>query len=277
MPRGRRIDRSVVALVFGHALGSLVLSSGSYVVLSLSLATVLLVARNTLLTIRAGYLTVISDPFLTPLLAVSLLGGFFMALMASLSIARERELGILETLFYGPVSFLDYLLGKFLAHLVAYAGILTAFLLGTAGIAWLTHLALSPSIWPIVFLSASTVAALIGLGLLSAALMRTVRGAFLLLVGAGTVIVVLLAAHVVLTSIVSSRGYTGLITLRDAVAAINRVVTWLSPPSYLISGVDAALRRSWPEWTQNVFASILHAASSMTVSVILFRRKGVLR
>lgn len=270
-------DRNAVGLVFRHALVGLALSSGPYAVLSLSLATGLLVARNTLLTIRAGYLSVIADPLLTPLLAVSMLGGFLLALMASLSVARERELGILETLFYGPLSFLDYLLGKLLAHLVAYLGILGAFLLGISVIARSTRLALSSSIWPIGLLSAFTVAALIGFGLFSAALMRTMRGAFLLLTGVGMVVAALLAANVVLTSIVSTRGYSGLITLRDAVAAINRVLSWLSPPSYLVNGIDAALRGTWLEWIQSVGASLLHAVASMTVSAILFQRKGVLR
>jgi ABC-type transport system involved in multi-copper enzyme maturation permease subunit len=222
-------------------------------------------------------LSVIADPFLTPLLAVAMLGGFLLALMASLSVARERELGILETLFYGPLSFLDYLLGKFLAHLVGYLGILGAFLVGISVIAWSTRLALSLSIWPIGLLSAFTVAALIGFGLFSAALMRTMRGAFLLLAGAGMIVAALLAANAVLTSIVSTRGYTGLITLRDAVAAINRVVTWLSPPSYLINGIDAALRGTWLEWVYSVAASLLHAATSMAVSAMLLQRKGVLR
>jgi ABC-type transport system involved in multi-copper enzyme maturation permease subunit len=200
-----------------------------------------------------------------------------MALLAGLSVARERELGTLETLFYGPVSHLDYLLGKHLAYLMAYMVMLAAFLVACVVVAFLTHLVLSPLLLAIAGLSVATAMGLIGSGLLVAAVMRTVRGTFLLFVGLMVVVLALEVGQVILTSIVSSRSFAGLIVLRDTMAVLDRIVTWLSPASYLLTGADAAMRQNWPEWIGYVARAVLYGVVTLSLSTELLRRKGVIR
>ena len=80
-------DWTVVGLVMRQALRGLLLGGAVYGTLSIGLVVLLLVVRNTLGTIRVSYLSVIADPYLTPVLAVSLLGSLLMASTAALSVA----------------------------------------------------------------------------------------------------------------------------------------------------------------------------------------------
>jgi ABC-type multidrug transport system permease subunit len=220
---------------------------------------------------------VLSEPFLSALIATCLLCGLFMALVAGLSVVREREMGTLETIFYGPVSHLDYLLGKYSAYLIGYIVLIAAFLIFCAIIGWLTNLTISALLFYIAILSAAMGMGLIGLGLFIATIMRTVRGTLLLFVGLMLAALTLEVGRVILTSIISSRTFVGLIILRDTVTHLDSLIMWFTPASYLFRGADAALRQNWSEWLGYIAVALLYACITLSLSTALLRKRGVLR
>ena len=245
--------------------------------LSVGLAITALVLRNTLRTVRTGYLSVISDPFLTPFLAMCLLGALYVALSAALSVGREREMGTLETLFYGPIGHLDYLVGKFVAHWLVFLAMLVAFSAGCIALSAMTHLRISTAIGGIVGLASVVALAFIGLGLVAATVMRSMRGSLLLFMGLVSAIVVVAGASYILNAVVAGRELLGLIPLRDAVYLLNRFVTWLSPVSYLLNGTDAAVRLNWAEWGRYAIGSLAYGLVALGLATSSLRRNGVMR
>jgi ABC-type transport system involved in multi-copper enzyme maturation permease subunit len=271
------LNWKVVSLISNQTLRSLAFSPGAYAVLSLGLIITALMTRNTLGEINKGYLSVISEPFLSPVLVMCLLGGLFIGLVAGLSVAREWEMGTLETIFYGPVSHVDYLVGKFIAHLIGYTVLLVTFLIACVILGWSTNLIVSSYLISIAGLSITTAMGLVGLGLLLAAIMRTMRGTLLLFLGIILVIISLDVGQIILTSIVTSRNFVGLIILRDTVALINRVTTWFSPFSYLLKGSDAVLRQNNSEWLAYIGGGIVYSGITLSLSILLLRKRGVIR
>ncbi len=270
-------DWHIVRLINMQALRGLIRSPSIYITLTLGLVGTLIALRNSLSIVNSNFLTVLFEPFIAPLLGMALLGSLFIALVASLSVAHERELGLLETLFYGPVRAREYLLGKHLAHLTAYVGMLAAFLMACLLLSWLTHFALSPLLLPIGGLAVADTFALIGLGILMATLTRTIRGTLFLFLSFVLGVLGIHAAQVILTGIVSSQSFTSLAVLRDTITALDRVVNWLSPAAYLLQGTDAAVRGSWWEVGWYVVAALFYGSSCQVLAVLRLQHTGVLR
>ena len=88
--------------------------------LALGLLAALLAVRTHLDAIARDRLLVLADAFTLPLFIASLVVIFFLTLASAAGIARERESGTLEVLFYGPVDHWSYVLGKHLALVAGY-------------------------------------------------------------------------------------------------------------------------------------------------------------
>jgi len=245
--------------------------------LTLGLVAALAMTRSALGEVSAGYVTVLAQPFAIPLIVMSLLGGLFGALSSGISVARERELGTLETLFFGPITHRQYLLGKYLAHLALYTGMLAMFMVAIYLWALMTHLVFEPGLLGVAAMSIAAASAMIGLGLLAGTLMHTTRGTLFLLVGFVLVLLALQIGEIALTIAVSVGGIVSLVVLRDTVSAVNEVATWLSPLTYLLRGEEAALREAWLESLGYLAAVIGYGTVAMGVAGALLRRYGVMR
>ena len=95
-------------------------SWGPYLVLSLSLLAATLILRNYLNFVDANGLFMVSGVFNIPLFVVISLSAIFLAVSSVTTIARERDQGTMEALFYGPVDSFSYVLGKYLAQITTY-------------------------------------------------------------------------------------------------------------------------------------------------------------
>jgi len=271
------VNWRIVRLVGSQAQKNLLVNPGLYTTLSLGLIVLLLILRNSLGVISSGYLTVIVEPFLSPLIVMCLLSGLYMALVAGFSIVREKEMGTLEVIFCGPVSHLDYILGKYFAHVAGYIELVMIFLLACVILEFITNLVVSPLLLLIALLSVATAMGLIGLGSLIATIMRTIRGTLFLFIGLMFAILAIEVGQVILTSIVASGNFVGLIVLRDTVEVLSKVLAWFSPVSYLLNGADAVMRHNWLEWLGNIAMALVYGGATIILSTVLLRRKGVLR
>jgi len=99
---------------------SMIFSWGLYIALSLALLAAILILRNHLNFVGENGLLVVSGAFTLPLFAVIIVSSLFLALSSVTTIAREREQGTMEALFYGPIDAFSYVLGKYLAQVATY-------------------------------------------------------------------------------------------------------------------------------------------------------------
>ena len=172
-----------ILVVTQRALRQLLGSISPYAILSIGVAGMVLSLWNTLQVIRRGYAVVLREPLSLPLLGVCIMASLLLGLLAGLSTARERENGVLESLFYSPLKHAEYILGKFLAHWLMYAGMMLIVMAVVGVLTWTTQLQFSRQLLLVPILSLFLSAAAIGLGLLLAAAVRSMRGTLLSFLG----------------------------------------------------------------------------------------------
>src|SRR5687767_2990856 len=96
---------------------SLARGLGGYVALAAALVGVAWILGTDLELVRANGLLVQDNTFQAPLLGAVLMLSMFLSISAVVSVARERERGTLEVLFYGPIDEVAYVAGKFMGQL----------------------------------------------------------------------------------------------------------------------------------------------------------------
>ena len=254
---------NIINLIRIQTCDGLMISPSPYVILFLGLALTQVLLANSLKTVNDGYLSVLNEPFLLPLNSFCLLSGLSIALLATISISKEREQGLVETLYYGPVNPEHYLFGKLLAHLFAYGALISAYIVAALLFSKLTNLSFSPRLLLIAVFSIFTATAFISLGLFISAVVKKIRNAVLIFLGVILIFLALQLGEVLLTSIVVNNEIMGLVFLRDTLAGLNKVLDWLSPPFYLLSGSNAMMR-------QNLGETALYLGAACVFSIILF-------
>jgi ABC-type transport system involved in multi-copper enzyme maturation permease subunit len=275
--KGWIISWTAVRLIVEQSLRSVLLGWGAYIAWALGFGGVLLLVRSTLGEIQTGYSTVIFEPMVIPMMGMAIILAAFVAFMAGVSVARERELGTLETLFYGPIHYRDYILGKIIGYWAAYVAMMGLFLLVCVWLGWVTHFVFSGYLVTIAVLSLFAAIALIGGGVLAAALTRSVRGSVFLLLGILIMFLGLPLASGLLTSVVSSQEFTNLTVLRDSVQTLSNLVAYVSPVAYLFNGADAILRGSSSETMGYLLASVAYGITIVFLAIASLRRRGVAR
>src|SRR5207247_441067 len=103
--------RDLLGMLYGPAI---------YVVVALGMLATLPVVHGYLDAVERNRLLVLTDPFSLPFFVAATIAMLFLALSSVATIAREKDQGTLEVLFYGPVDRGSYVLAKHLAQLLAY-------------------------------------------------------------------------------------------------------------------------------------------------------------
>jgi ABC-type transport system involved in multi-copper enzyme maturation permease subunit len=258
-------------------LRGLFFSPGPYLALAAGAGAALIIVSDDLNAIERNHLQILSDAFSAPFFASATVAMFFLALTSVATVARERDQGTLEVLFYGPVDHGAYILGKHLAQVVAYLAMsvaLAALFLAYSG---LTGLRLGPEFALEVFLSLFTAAAVAAFGLLLSTLTRGVRGAYALFLA---ITVLFLAIHFgsqLLSGIRLSNNFSPLIFVRDLTIGLDAIVSVVSPFAVLETGVDAVVRHSVVDYVTMVLLSCAHCVVLLVGAIYFLRRKGVRR
>jgi ABC-type transport system involved in multi-copper enzyme maturation permease subunit len=201
----------------------------------------------------------------------------FLALASVATIARKRDQGTLEVLFYGPVDVRAYVLAKYLAHVLAYLPIglgLAALMFAYAG---MTGLRLPQAFALELLLSVFTAAAVTALGVCLSTLARGVRAGIALL---GVLTALFLAIRVgseLLSGIAVTNNVSPLLVLRNVVLALDATAGYVSPFGLFQSGVDALVRQDLVAYVSMILLSCLQCAVLLTASARLLARRGVRR
>jgi ABC-type transport system involved in multi-copper enzyme maturation permease subunit len=267
----------VAAVIARREARSVLRGLGGYVALTVALVAATWVLLIDLRALEAGGLLVLADPFGSPLAIAMLVLALFLAVSAAVSVARDRESGTLEVLFYGPVDEIAYILGKVGGLLVAWLVALPLVLAALALLSLMTKLALTPSILVSLALSIVPAAEIIGFGVLLSVATGRVRNAVLLLIGIIAVLFGVTLAYGMVLLVPISDPSSPVLALRDALAALDAGARWVSPFAYLERVVEGAMTGAW----RTALASLVPAGACAIFMIGLgaygLRRRGVCR
>jgi ABC-type transport system involved in multi-copper enzyme maturation permease subunit len=250
---------------------------GVYVALALALVAATWVLLIDVRALEAAGLLVLADPFRSPLAIAMLVLAAFLALSAAVSTARDRESGTLEVLFYAPVDEISCVLGKVGGLLVVYVAALPILFASFALLALITGFALTPAILLSLALSIVPVAEVVSFGVLLSVGTSRVRTAVLLLVGATAVLLGAALAYGMVLLVPITDPSSPVLALRDALAAVDAIVWWISPFAYLERVVDGALTGAWRNALMSLAAAVAYTLLMMAGAAYWLRRRGVYR
>jgi ABC-type transport system involved in multi-copper enzyme maturation permease subunit len=250
---------------------------GIYIVVALGMLATLPVVRSYLDAVERNRVLVLADAFTLPFFVAATIAMLFLALGSVATIARERDQGTLEVLFYGPVDHGSYVLGKHLAQVLAYLpmglGLAALFLAYAA----MTGLRLGGSFVFELVLSVFAAAAVAAMGVCLSTLVRGVRAGIALLGGLTALFLAVRFGSELLSEIRVTNNLSPLLFLRDALLALDLLMQYLSPFSVFQSGVDAVVRGDAPAYLGAILLSCLQCAVLLAASIRLLGRRSVRR
>lgn len=250
---------------------------GGYIALSVALVAGTWVLLVDVRALGIGGLLVLADPFGPSLTVVLMLVALYLAVSAAVSTARDRENGTLEVLFYGPVDETAYLLGKVGGLLAAFVAALPLIFAAFVLLSLMTGFAITSKMLVNLTLSVVPAAEIIAFGVLLAVGTSRVRTAVLLLVAAITVLLGINFAYDLVLLIPISDASSPVLPLRDTLAALDKIVRWLSPFSYLERVVDRVTRGVWQSAGLGLAAALTYATAVVVLAVFWLRQRGVQR
>jgi ABC-type transport system involved in multi-copper enzyme maturation permease subunit len=276
-PAARTSRWWVAAMIARREARVVIRGIGGYVALTLALVAATWVLLIDVRALEAGGLLVLADPFRPPLAIAMLVLAVFLALSAAMSTARERESGTLEVLFYAPVDEITCVLGKVGGLLAVYVAALPLVLAAFALLALITGFALTPTILVSLALSIAPAAEVVSFGVLLSMGTGRVRTAVLLLVGVTAVLLGATVAYSMILLVPIADPSSPVLSLRDALATLDAIVSWISPFAYFEGVVDGAMTGAWRTALISLAAAIACTLLMMGVAAYWLRRRGVYR
>ena len=252
-----------------------VVGLGGYVAVSLALLAAGWIISNDVRAVRAADVLVLEHPFRTPVTVAVLLVSMFLGVSAVVSVARERDRGTLEVLFYGPIDEASYLAGKLFGQLGAYAAALPVLLIGLALLAVFSGFALTASVIAGLGASVLPVAQVVAVAILLGVLGGRLRNGVLLFIGLTLLTVAITLAYRFLVTVPIDSATSPLLVVRDAIGALDGVVRWVSPFATLERTVDGIALGAWWTVLAMLAVALVYVVGSLLVASLVLRRRGV--
>jgi len=250
---------------------------GGYIALTVALIAGTWILLVDVRALNANGTIVLADPFRPTLTIAMLVLALFLAISAAVSAARDRESGTLETLFYGPVDEVSYILGKVGGLLVAYVAALPLILASLALLSFITGFALTTKIPIGLALSVVPAAEIVGFGVLLSVGTSRVRTAVLLLIAVIALLLGITAAYSLVQIMPIDDPASPILPLRDALAALNAGVRWISPFAYLERVVDGVTSGAWRSAAISLAIALVYTVVMIALAALWLRRRGVQR
>jgi ABC-type transport system involved in multi-copper enzyme maturation permease subunit len=200
---------------------------------------------------------------------------FYLTILSSIAVSRERDQGTLEILFYGPVNSSAFILAKYLKEMLTYLIIVIFFFAYFWGVSGLTNLGFSYGLAKAIFLSIFLVSCWISFGLFISSLTSRVRNSILWVVGVFLALWALYFGQGLLLSLSTEEMPAFLSYIGGAVSFIYQAVWWISPLSYLSRGMDAVNVGSGWLYGMSILYSIIYSVVLIILSIFILKRKGV--
>lgn len=263
-------------LIYRRDLTNMLWGPGIYVITTLALFAALLLLRNYLNFVGESGLVVLSGAFNFPLFVTIFLSALFLALTSVMTIARERDTGTIEVLFYGPIDSSAYVVGKYLAQLVTYLVMLV--LLGFVFLLFVnaTNFTFPNSLGWVVLLSVLVASDVIAFGIFLSALSSRVRTALAIFLGVVIVLLAIQFGDQLVTAIpLESRYYNPVLVLQNTLGYLGQLVRWVSPFSYLTQGMEAVRRGDSAGYLLTCGVAFVFTLIFLVLAVVVLNRKGV--
>lgn len=248
-----------------------------YVVVALAvLVAVILVYNAIRFTLESG-LNIVVSPFFLPLQVALSLAILFVAVEATLAIARPREHGSLQVLFFAPIDYPVLVGAHYLSGLAVYVLFLALLALPLFLLAWATNFVVPPALLWGLPPSLLVAGLAVSFGLFISAAAPSGRVAILFLIAATLLLVVVQGGYAALLNIPpTSRYYDALLFLRVLLRQIHTFLQWVSPFRMLDALLGAAMRADWVALLQYSSAALLGTAAWLAAAIWAIRRRGVL-
>jgi ABC-type multidrug transport system ATPase subunit/ABC-type transport system involved in multi-copper enzyme maturation permease subunit len=250
---------------------------GIYIVVALGMLATLPIVAGYADAVERSRLLILADAFTLPFFVAATIGMLFLALASVATIAREREGGTLEVLFYGPVDHLSYVVGKGLAQLLAFLPIVLGLALLMLTYSGMTGLRLPGAFGLELLLAGCTAAAVAALGVFLSTVVRGVRGGIALLGGLVLLFLAVRLAAEVLSAIPVTSNLNPLLLLRNTVVGVDWLVGYISPFGLFQSGVDALVRGDLLAYGGMVGLAWAYCGILLLAAVRQLARRGVRR
>jgi ABC-type transport system involved in multi-copper enzyme maturation permease subunit len=251
-------------------------STSLYLALTAALFGAVWVLLVDIRALRAGGFLVLANPLGPPAMVTVLLLAVYFAVSAAVSVASDRESGVLEVLFYAPVDEISYAAGKLAGLLIAYGLSLLIVLASFACLAFITGFALTGAVLVTLLVSIIPAAAVIAFGILLAIGNNHVRTAVVLLVGVMAVLTGVSLLYGVVLLLPIEDPSSPILPIRDALATLDATLRWLSPFAWLETGVDATLAGAWRTALVSLLVAMAGSALMLAAAALWLRRRGVI-
>lgn len=233
--------------------------------------------NSTLRTVTDAGIMAFANPITSPLFISVGLAAAYLGLCSSLSISRDRDLGTLEVLFYGPVDSVSYVLGKFVHQLLAYGVVLVFALINFYGISLITNVGFSSDIIGIMVLSIFLVSCMVSFGIVLSVSTRRMIVSVVLFLALVLFFLVFSIVHSWIMSLAGQNLSTAMVYVRMILDNANEFIKWISPVDYYLRGMNAVLRQDPGGYALSILSSTIYSLVLLALSVWVFRRKGVRR
>lgn len=249
---------------------------GIYLTAFISCLTAVLLVSCYQGAIRENGLLVLNNPLNFPLQIVITINAVYLAATAAMSISKERDTGMLEVLFYGPVETGSYITAKYVEQMFKYV-----ILLGFYGLVFilsgkLTNFNFSSELFLIGLLSLGFVSSVISLGILISAVTSKTRSSFfifliLALVFSGVQLLEFLTANTDINTF--SPVFASSITILNTIARLIRIV---SPFSSFGWGMEAIRDSDFIKYFNSLATlPIIYLAVCLFLSKTILDQKGI--
>lgn len=250
---------------------------GVYLTVAAGLLLAVLLAYNSVRFVAGSGLQILSRPFLFPLVVAATLALLYVTVVATLAIARPREQGALQVLFFAPVDAVGFVGAHFVTGVLLYLVLIVLLVPLVWLLALLTNIFLPPALlWGLV--SSVPVAGLaVAFGLFLSALAPSSRSAVLLLVAVVVLVAAIQGGYTALLNIPpTSRYYDVLLFLRVSLRVVNDLLLWVSPIGMLSHCLDAAVRGDFVSLLRDSLRAIVVSVVWLSMAAWAVRRRGVL-
>lgn len=269
-PSWRAVTASLLKLEGMRTLFSL----PNYLAVFLSLCLAWVMLNSTINAIRQNGLLVAANLFLLPFLVTLFPYAIFLALVVAISLAREMEGRTMEVLFYAPIGFSSFVVGRFLGQIAYYLVAFPLIALFFFGYATSMNQRITPGLLGAMALSPFTVSSVVGFGFLTASCLRRTRLTTVVLLVTISVLLAVQIGHEVLPSLQAGEVSTPMVVLSGVVNVAYRVIEWVSPFVFLAKGVDAAQIGALYLYGTVFLSSLVYTGLTLVLSVLVLRRRG---
>ncbi|RLE11765.1 hypothetical protein DRJ04_07450 [Candidatus Aerophobetes bacterium] len=247
---------------------------GFYVAIFISFLISSFILKNFLQGIREENIFISSYPLNFPLFVSVVIISFYLVVVSAISISREREQGTLEILFYGPVSFSSFLLGKYITDMLLYLIILCFFALYFLGVSVLTNLGFTLALAKAFLVSIFLASCMVSFGLFISSLTGRVRSSVIWLIGIILAFLAIWFLQNIFLNLPSEALSSWLRYLQKTLGIVSHFVRWISPFSYLSRGMESIRVGSIKPLLLNILYSLIYTTVLLVLSVYILKAKG---